>query len=342
MCSTYWPTRTTTKSPPPPPSSTHLLLPPPPPHHSTPMAHPPIKSTPKLLLLLLLLLTPELQPTDSATGCCQKHQEAEFLDAYETIIGDSYSKASQTDPASLLSSCAAQGTLSESSQTTHTITADKSSSSLTSVCGVDCALTVPTGTTLTINSNLNVAAMEVGGSVIWEQTANSEQFLCAGYIGVTGSFTMNLQSSSKTAYVYIKNNGLKHFLLGSRALGAYQNDESQPPAVLEINGNEMRRTWSLLSTPLTRIVSNDLDARSSRDGVENRRSNSNFPNSAFWQSGRGRGLHHHLHLWKHDPIGQPPSAGFRSYFQSPQRPRHHQVGRGDQPVQEPRHHGRRV
>ncbi|GMH71242.1 hypothetical protein TL16_g05599 [Triparma laevis f. inornata] len=214
------------------------------------MAHPPVKSTPKLLLLLLLLLTPELQPTASATGCCQKHQEAEFLDAYETIIGDSYSKASQTDPTSLLSSCAAQGTLSESSQTTHTITADKSSSSLTSVCGADCVLTVPAGTTLTINSNLNVAAMEVGGSVIWEQTANSEQFLCAGYIGVTGSFTMNLQSSSKTAYVYIKNNGLKHFLLGSRALGAYQNDESQPPAVLEINGNEMRRTWSLLSTPL--------------------------------------------------------------------------------------------
>ncbi|GMI15001.1 hypothetical protein TrVE_jg10975 [Triparma verrucosa] len=61
---------------------------------------------------------------------------------------------------------------------------------------------------------------------------------------------MHLQDASKTAYVYIKNNGLKHFFLGSRAFGAYQNDAGQPAALLDVNGREMRRTWSLLSTPL--------------------------------------------------------------------------------------------
>eukprot|EP00218_Dolichomastix_sp_CCMP3274_P010700 CAMPEP_0170150048 /NCGR_PEP_ID=MMETSP0033_2-20121228/45032_1 /TAXON_ID=195969 /ORGANISM="Dolichomastix tenuilepis, Strain CCMP3274" /LENGTH=66 /DNA_ID=CAMNT_0010387047 /DNA_START=49 /DNA_END=245 /DNA_ORIENTATION=- len=63
-----------------------------------------------------------------------------------------------------------------------------------------------------MDSNLNVGAMVIRGSVIWDDTTQREnaQWLCAGYIAVEegGSFTLDV--SARRAYIYLKANGLSH------------------------------------------------------------------------------------------------------------------------------------
>jgi hypothetical protein len=54
-----------------------------------------------------------------------------------------------------------------------------------------------------------------------------------------GQFDMNL--TNKKGYVYIKNNGLKHPTIFSRAFGAYNAGK------IRVSGRSLTRTWSLLS-----------------------------------------------------------------------------------------------
>jgi hypothetical protein len=50
---------------------------------------------------------------------------------------------------------------------------------------------------------------------------------------------MNL--TSKQGYIYIKNNGLKHSMVHSRAFGSYNAGK------IRVSGRALARTWSLLA-----------------------------------------------------------------------------------------------
>ena len=169
-----------------------------------------------------------------------KHQEAEFYDAYLTIIGDSYAEAAQAAHTDLLSSCASQGSVASTS--THTLSTNTPSSALSSICGSSCELNVPSGVILTIDSDLDVAGLEVAGTLLWSDSTQLQDkaSLCSGYIGITGTFQMHI--SSKTSFVYIKNNGLSHPVLGVRSFGAYQMSSEKPEAVFDIKGKEVKRS----------------------------------------------------------------------------------------------------
>ena len=54
---------------------------------------------------------------------------------------------------------------------------------------------------------------------------------------------MNL--TNKQAYIYIKNNGLRHPIVYSRAFGAYNAGK------IDVRGRSLTRTWSLLSNKAT-------------------------------------------------------------------------------------------
>lgn len=54
---------------------------------------------------------------------------------------------------------------------------------------------------------------------------------------------MNL--TNKQGYIYIKNNGLKHPILYTRALGAFNAGR------IYIRGRSLTRTWSLLANKAT-------------------------------------------------------------------------------------------
>ena len=61
-----------------------------------------------------------------------------------------------------------------------------SSSQLQAFCGNDSICTIPTGLNVVMNSNLNVAALVVKGTLTWNDVSqiSSNQWLCAGYIAV--------------------------------------------------------------------------------------------------------------------------------------------------------------
>lgn len=51
--------------------------------------------------------------------------------------------------------------------------------------------------------------------------------------------------TNKQAYIYIKNNGLNHSIIFTRAFGAYNAGQ------IYIRGRSLTRTWSLLSDKAT-------------------------------------------------------------------------------------------
>ena len=61
-----------------------------------------------------------------------------------------------------------------------------SSSELQSFCGTNTICTIPAGFTVTMNSNLNVAALVVNGVFNWTDSSQTSpnQWLCSGYIVV--------------------------------------------------------------------------------------------------------------------------------------------------------------
>ena len=109
--------------------------------------------------------------TNVNAACCQRHQESEFLAAYDTIVGDSYSKVA-VSTSSMLDSCKDLGLR----KGTHGVTLSESGSlkevRSTLGCGQNCFLTIPAGVTLTVDTDLRVGVLEVEGNVIWSQTKN--------------------------------------------------------------------------------------------------------------------------------------------------------------------------
>jgi hypothetical protein len=91
----------------------------------------------------------------------------------------------------------------------------------------------------------------VRGVVEWNDITqiNSRAFVCAGYVAVEGHGKWDMDLQSKSAFIYIKDNGAVHNNLRSRAFGSYAATDSDYP-IIDINGREMVRTWSLLSDPI--------------------------------------------------------------------------------------------
>ena len=56
------------------------------------------------------------------------------------------------------------------------------------------------------------------------------------------------QLADKRAYIYIKDNGARHNVLGTRAFGSIGSETVKP--TIDIAGRPLRRTWTLLSKSL--------------------------------------------------------------------------------------------
>ncbi|CAF1148840.1 unnamed protein product [Rotaria sordida] len=170
-----------------------------------------------------------------------QQDEAAYIGAFSTLIKDSYSAPL---PGDLVAMCKNQNQVTVS--TVKSITTSMLSSDLQIFCGTETICTIPTGFTVTMNSNLNVAALVLDGSLVWNDVTqpSSDQWLCAGYIAVNGGqFDMNL--TSKQGYIYIKNNGLKHPMVQTRAFGSYNAGK------IRVSGRPLVRTWSLLADKAT-------------------------------------------------------------------------------------------
>ncbi len=107
-----------------------------------------------------------------------------------------------------------------------------------------------------MDAGLNLGALIVRGTVEWndDTQVDPSSYLCAGYVAVEGQGKWDMDLQDKDAYIYIKDNGAVHKGLRSRAFGSYAATDSDYP-VIDINGRELVRTWSLLSEPIQ--VGND-------------------------------------------------------------------------------------
>jgi hypothetical protein len=165
-----------------------------------------------------------------------QEDESSYIQSFDTLIKDSYSAPM---PNELASACKSKGQLSSSE--TASITTSMTSTQLQIFCGASSICTIPAGYTVTMNSNLNLAALVVKGTLLWtdDTQVSSHQWICAGYIAVdSGRFEMNLLE--KHGYIYIKNNGLKDDSIKTRAFGSYNTGK------IYVTGRSFARTWSLL------------------------------------------------------------------------------------------------
>jgi hypothetical protein len=107
---------------------------------------------------------------------------------------------------------------------------------------------IPPSMTVEMTSSLHVGALEIHGKMLWtdETQSQNEAYLCAGYIVTSedGSFSMNLQSRTKQAWIYLVNNGSYHDVLGWRVFGGLGASS------IELVGRPLQRTWTLLDRPL--------------------------------------------------------------------------------------------
>jgi hypothetical protein len=103
--------------------------------------------------------------------------EPSYLQSFDTLIKDSYSSPLPND---LKAECKGMNQIVTS--TVKYITASMTSSELQAFCGHNSICTIPAGYTVTMNSNLNLAALVVKGTLIWndENQISNIQWLCAG------------------------------------------------------------------------------------------------------------------------------------------------------------------
>jgi len=202
------------------------------------------------ILGLLLLLTFQAK-------AFQQGSENEYLSNFDKIIASSYSAVDDLSndhnpaPPDLIRNCKNSKNKPVSNIVVSSNSPFITASSVSIQCGTDSVCIVPDGMTLEMDTDLNVGALIVRGSLVWkdETQSNLSQYLCAGYIVMenSGSFIMNLQE--KNGWIYIKDNGAVHPMLRTRAFGASGTHNSLTNPSVDINGREMVRTWSLLSKP---------------------------------------------------------------------------------------------
>jgi filamentous hemagglutinin family protein len=133
------------------------------------------------IILKLFFISQCLMQTNNAYEAFGEQDEAPYLEAFSTLIKDSYSASLPQD---LTAACKNQNQATVSG--VKSITSSMLSSDLQTFCGADTICTIPAGFTVTMNSNLNVAALVVSGSLVWNDVSqpSSDQWLCAGYIAV--------------------------------------------------------------------------------------------------------------------------------------------------------------
>ena len=133
------------------------------------------------IILKLFFISPCLMQTNNVFEAFAQRDEASYLEAFSTLIKDSYSAPL---PQALAATCKNENHVTVS--TVKSITSSMLSSDLQTFCGTDTICTIPARFTVTMNSNLNVAALVVSGSLVWNDASQSasEQWLCAGYIAV--------------------------------------------------------------------------------------------------------------------------------------------------------------
>ena len=110
--------------------------------------------------------------------------EGPYLQSFDTLVKDSYSAPLPND---LKSACKNKNLI--TGATIKTITSSMTATQLQTYCGLDSICTIPAGFTVTMNSNLNLAALVVKGTLLWTDVTqfSNDQWLCAGYIAVRNS-----------------------------------------------------------------------------------------------------------------------------------------------------------
>lgn len=184
-----------------------------------------------------------------------KHSIYSFFAAnFDAIQAASYSILDEVDklPRNLISECK-NSDISPFRHVTVLPNADGTvnSAQVSQQCGVDSVCTIPLGTTFKFDQSINIGALVVQGNVDWNDgtQVDSSAYLCAGYVAVEGHGRWEMDLQEKEAFVYIKDNSATHGHLRTRAFGSYAMSVSDYP-VIDINGRELVRTWSLLAKPL--------------------------------------------------------------------------------------------
>ena len=126
-----------------------------------------------------------------------------------------------------------------------------SSSTISAQCGTDSICIIPLEVEWLVDNSVNLGALIVRGNVEWNDNTQlkPDVFICAGYIALEGQGNWNMNLQVNNAFIYIKDNGAVHSKLRSRAFGTSAFTDRDYP-VIDMNGRELVRTWSLLSIPL--------------------------------------------------------------------------------------------
>ncbi len=108
--------------------------------------------------------------------------EAAYINSFDNLIKDSYS---QPLPSQMISECKNQPSPGINLPI-KSISSSMSSSDLQNFCGSSSICTIPIGLTVTMTSNLNLAALVVNGVLNWTDTSqtSTHQWICAGYFVV--------------------------------------------------------------------------------------------------------------------------------------------------------------
>ncbi len=193
----------------------------------------------------------------------------QHADNFNAIDQASYSAVDDTDPTAgvpptLLSECKKENIayivpnldvqVSPPPNSNNTVT----TTDVASQCGLTSNCIIPEGVLFVVTSSLNVGSLIIRGNLEWTDDtvldADTNSYICAGYIAVEGNgqWYMKVQQNNNRGWIYLKDNGAVHTHLRSRAFGAVatadSSDNDHP--VIDIQGRELKRSWSLLSQPL--------------------------------------------------------------------------------------------
>jgi hypothetical protein len=132
------------------------------------------------LILFNIILILSLIALSRAQGFSQD-DEIRYLSDFDKLIGHSYSVPL---PLEIKTKCKSQGQVVNPS--ILSIKSSMTSDALQTFCGKTSICTIPAGLTVTMTSNLNVAALVVQGTLEWNDTTQitNDLYLCAGYIAV--------------------------------------------------------------------------------------------------------------------------------------------------------------
>ncbi|KAL6070194.1 G8 domain-containing protein [Balamuthia mandrillaris] len=176
--------------------------------------------------------------------------QSDYLDDFELLTEDSYGVPLPAGMAACQGSVKGPGSPAQVS-----IDEDMNAAEFQGACGSSSTCVVEEGVTVTLDGNVNVAAIINKGTIEWtdESQTAEEQWLCSGFVvtELNGVFNLTVTSEDKHAYIYLKNNGAKHPHLSVRAFGGSRvvSDPAQEVGypIVEVTGRPLRRTWSLLS-----------------------------------------------------------------------------------------------